>query len=225
MPDLSGARLNGLDLSGVNFKGVNLRLARLNRRRSDWCIAGWRRSRSGVAAEGAAGWRHASAGRSLFQAQLIGASLRGADFTDARAAGNFNKADLTGAIFVGADLGAELGNQSMGLMRGDLTGANARGADFTGARLVRTVLSFATLTDTDFSGADLSTANLAGADLTGARLTGADLTEADVTSARLSALVETDPAVLRPALNLKRAFHDWRAAARWTTKYGASGVT
>ncbi len=206
-PDLFGARLNGLDLSGFDFHGANLRTARLNDadlREANFDTAildqAWF---LGAQMDGAS-----LRGARLFQAQLGGASLRGADFTDAIASANFTKADLTGALFVRADLGADLVNQSMGLMRGVLSGAVAKGADFTDARLVRTVLDFADLTDSNFTNADLSTSSLAGANMTGARLTGADLSGADVTSAKLRNLVATDPATLAPALNLNRASRD-----------------
>ena len=57
-------------------------------------------------------------------------------------------------------MGADPGNQPMGVMRSDLTGADLRGADLRGADLRK-----AKLTRADLTGAALDSADLAGADL------------------------------------------------------------
>ena len=61
------------------------------------------------------------------------------------------------ADFTGAKMGADMKNQSMGLMRTDLSGANLSGADFSGADLGRALLRFANLTGAKLIGASLST--------------------------------------------------------------------
>ena len=86
-------------------------------------------------------------------ANLSGADLQGADFTEA----NLEGADLTGA----------------NLLIANLTGANLRGAHLTDANLTH-----ANLWGTDLKGADLQ-----GADFTGAYLRGTDLTEANLRGA------------------------------------------
>ena len=60
--------------------------------------------------------------------------------TCARVAGDLSRASLKGARFDGADLSADMKNQSMGLMRGVLRSADLDGASFAGANLSRVVL-------------------------------------------------------------------------------------
>ena len=71
------------------------------------------------------------------------------------------------ARFVRANLGADPGNQTMGIMRLDASGVDFTGADFTGANLRKVLLVRA-----DLTGADLTDADVTGADLTGAILKG-----------------------------------------------------
>ena len=112
--------------------------------------------------------------------------FKGAKFSGARIIARLSRFDLSGADFTDAKMGADMKNQSMGLMRTDLSGANLSGADFSRADLGRALLRFANLTGAKLIGANLSGADLAGADLTGADLTDADATEADFGGAVLS---------------------------------------
>lgn len=205
--DLTGKRLNGVDLSGLDLSGAILRSARLNKA-----------DLNGANLEGAildqawildANLRGANLrNANLFQAQLIGSILDGADFSGARVASDLSRASLKGAKFVGASLGADMQNQSMGLMRGVLRKADLDGADFSDADLSRVDFEFASLKDANLTGANLMRASLGGADLTRAIVDGANFNEADVTSAKLKALVGADRTNLERARNLKAAFRD-----------------
>ncbi len=205
--DLTGKRLNGLDLSELDLSGVVLRAARLNNA-----------SLKGANLEGAIldqAWMLKAdltganlKDAKLFQAQLVGAVLDQADFTNARVASDLSRASIKGARFVGASLGADMQNQSMGLMRGVLKKADLEGADFTDADLSRVDFEFASLKGVDFTRANLMRASLGGADLTGAIIEGANFNEADVTSAKLKSLIGADSSNLEKAHNLKSAFRD-----------------
>ena len=120
-------------------------------------------------------------------------------------------ATLAGTYFaklVGANLGADMRNQSMGLMRGVLKSADLEGADFTDADLSRVDLEFATLKGANFTGANLMSAQLGGADMTGAMVKGANFNKADVNSTTLKKLKGVDGSNLDRAINLGRAFRD-----------------
>jgi uncharacterized protein YjbI with pentapeptide repeats len=203
--DLSRLHLNGLDLQNLDFSGATLRASRLNGANLTGAILdgadlgqAWL---LGANLEGAS-----LRGAQLFQTQLGGANLRGADLTGARAVADFSRADLTGALFVGADLAPDMRNQSMGLMRGVLSNAEADGADFTGARMTWADLEFGSFRGARFIDADLRLARLGGADFTGATVTGANFTGADIASARLIALEGAEPSTFDAAQNRSRAF-------------------
>ena len=205
--DLTGKHLNGLDLSDLDLSGVILRSARLNGanlRDADLSEAvldqAWMLDADLADAD--------LSGAHLFQAQLIGSNLDGVDFTGARVASDLSKTSLKDAIFVGASLGADMQNQSMGLMRGVFKKADLEGADLSGADLSRVDFEFANLRDADLTGANLMRASLGGADLTGAIVEGANFNEADVASAKLKDLVGAENTNLDSARNLKSAFRD-----------------
>lgn len=115
---------------------------------------------------------------------------------------------MKGADLAGADLGADMRNQSMGLMRGVLRSADLEGVDFTGANLAHADFEFARLAGADFTGANAMSAAFGGADLTGSTMSGARFDKADMTSAILKALVGADTSTLEKANNLERAFRD-----------------
>ena len=186
--DLSGKSLENLDLSNLNFKRANLSGANLFGAK----LVG--ADLSGAKLSGAKldlAWimRANFTNADLSNASLIGlvvssgldilpaeaAVFRGANFSGAHIIARLSRFDLSGANFANAKMGADMKNQSMGLMRADLSGSNLSGANFSGADLSRALMRFA-----DLTGADLS-----GADLTGADLTGADATEADLGGAVL----------------------------------------
>src|SRR5215469_10207964 len=70
-------------------------------------------------------------------------TFRRADFSGAHIIARFARLDLEGTNFSGAHMGADMRNQSMGLMRCDLSGADLAGANFAGADLSRALLRFA----------------------------------------------------------------------------------
>src|SRR6266851_2813006 len=157
--DFTGQDLSGLDLAGVDFKRANLTRCHLvrtnfaNARLFSVTLTDAVATDADFSAANldvAVGYRvdlrrailrHAS----LFAVILPGADLSDADASGARLIGPIANAKAQRAKFVRADLGADAGNQSMGIMRLDATGVDFRGAD---------------LTDADVTGADLSGALL-----------------------------------------------------------------
>jgi uncharacterized protein YjbI with pentapeptide repeats len=171
--NLFGVKLVGADLSGANLSGAKLDLAwimRANFTNADLSNA----SLLGLVV---------SSGLDILPAEAP--VFRGANFSSARIIARLSQFDLSGANFANAKMGADMKNQSMGLMRADLSGSNLSGANFSGADLGRALMRFANLTGANLSGADLTGADLSGADLTGADLTGADVTDADLGGAVL----------------------------------------
>lgn len=177
--DLTGKDLSGLDLSGVDFKRANLSRCRLVRTNfskarmfsvtlSDAVATGadFEGANLDVAVMYRVDLRGANLrGASIFAVILGGADLSGADLTGARLISPMSNAKFAQAKLTNANLGADPGNQSMGIMRTDATGVDFTGADFSGANL-RKVL----FTRADLSGADLTDADVTGADFTGAIL-------------------------------------------------------
>ena len=206
--DLTGKRLNGLDLSGLDLRRVRLQAARLNGARlAGTNLEGVTLDQAWLLKANLEGAR--LAGASLFATQLMDARLDAADLSKARITADMSRASLRNARFDGADLAADMRNQSMGLMRGVLKSATLDGASFANANLSRVVLEFASLRNVSFKGAVLVGAELAGADLGGADVTGANFLDADVNSARLIGLIGRDRAVnLEKARNMDRAVRD-----------------
>ncbi|MBA2564501.1 MAG: pentapeptide repeat-containing protein [Gemmatimonadetes bacterium] len=157
---LKGTRLVKADLSGANLFGANLTEADL----SEANLAG---ANLDVAVLRDAKFRGAKLqGASLFATIAERTDFSGADLSDTRIIGYLKEADLSGAKLVNTNMGADRGNQPMGVMKTNLTGAN----------LQRAILTGANLTKVDFTRADLTGADLAGADLTLAELTEANMT-------------------------------------------------
>ena len=100
----------------------------------------------------------------LIRAELVGATLRGA---------NLGEADLSDANLSGANLGGTY-----------LSGADLRGANLGGAYLSDSVLREANLRGADLSGAGIRRANLVEANLGQANLRQASLRQADLSGAR-----------------------------------------
>ena len=182
--DLSKRRLSGLDLSGVDLSGTDLRWARLNR--TDLRGANLRGARLDNAWMIEANLEGADlTNASLFASQMQRARLVGATLRNARIIANLSRAEASGANFDGADMAADMRNQSMGLMRTVLRSATADGASFRGTKAGRIDAEFASLRDADLTRADFTGAKLAGADLTGANVHGMVITGADVNSTKL----------------------------------------
>jgi uncharacterized protein YjbI with pentapeptide repeats len=174
-----GKDLSGLDLSGVDFKRADLSRSRLVQTN----LAGahlFSTTLTDAVATGAdftganldvsvmyrVDLRHATLREaSLFAVILTGADLSDADLTRARVIAVLGHAKLVRARLTGANLGADPGNQPMGLMRTDAADTDCTDADFTGANLrkmnlTRAVLTGANLTDADLTGADLAETDL-----------------------------------------------------------------
>lgn len=197
--DLSGKSLENLDLSNLNFKRANLSGANVFGAK----LVG--ANLSGANLSGAKldlAWimRANFTDADLSNASLLGLVVssgldispaeapvfRGANFSGAHIIARLSRFDLSGANFANTKMGADMKNQSMGLMRADLSGSNLSGANFSGADLSRALMRFADMTGANLRGANLTGADLSGADLTGADLTGADVTEADLGGAVLN---------------------------------------
>ena len=179
--DLTGRDLSGLDLAGVDFRRADMSRARLVRTR----LRGARMHGVKLNDAVATGADLASAvldlaaleridlsganlrEASLYATILTGAVLVEADLTRARIISTMSGVKLTRAKLAGADLGADPGNQPMGIMRTDATGADLAQADLTSANLRKV-----NFTRADLSGADLTGADVSGADFTGAILRG-----------------------------------------------------
>lgn len=179
--DLTGRDLSGLDLAGVDFRRADMSRARLVRTRlrgaqmhgvklNDAVATG--ADLAGAVLDLATLERIDLSGASLREASLYATILTGAvlveaDLTRARIISTMSGVKLTRAKLAGADLGADPGNQPMGIMRTDATGADLAQADLTKANLRKV-----NFTRADLSGADLTGADVAGADFTGAVLRG-----------------------------------------------------
>jgi len=196
--DLSGKSLENLDLSNLDFKRANLAGANLfGAKLVGAALSG--ANLSGAKLDLAWIMRANFTNADLSNASLLGLVVssgldfspaeapvfRGANFSGAHIIARLSRFDLSGANFANAKMGADMKNQSMGLMRADLSGSNLSGANFSGADLSRALMRFADLTGANMSGANFTGADLSGADLTGADLTGADATEADLGGAVL----------------------------------------
>lgn len=172
--DLFGAKLEGADFTGADLSGADLNLA--------WIIR--------------ANFTRADLSHASLVGPVVSMGMEakpdeaprfpGANFSAARVIARLAGDDLRAADFAGARMGADMHNQSMGLMRTDLSGADLSGADFTGADLGHALLRFARM-----PGAILVRASLIAADFTGADLGGADLTGADATGADFSQVILT----------------------------------
>ena len=122
--NLFGAKLVAADLSGAKLSGAKLDLAwimRANFTNADLSNA----SLLGLVV---------SSGLDILPAEA--AVFRGANFAGAHIIARLSRFDLSGATFANAKMGADMKNQSMGLMRADLSGSNLSGANFSGADLI-----------------------------------------------------------------------------------------
>lgn len=213
-PDFGGADLSGLDLHGIDFHGARLVKARL---------AGANLSGSSLLA---ADLTDAVVSQArLDHANMDGTTLRRADFTGSdltaaslfatigeaanfsgatldstRIIGYYRKVTMVRTRFRNANVGADPGNQSMGVMRATFVGADLTGADFSGANLYKADLSYASLRQ-----ANLARANLANADLVNTDFTDATLTDAIISQADLAGAVFTGAKGIRSLKGLDQA--------------------
>lgn len=194
LPDLSGLRLDSLDFSGMDMRKANLMRSTLTGANfagadlfscdlTDAIVTGAnfeKANMDGTTLRRADLRRATLRYASLFATIIELTDLREADLRDTRIIGYLRKADLSGARLSNANIGADPGNQSMGVMRAQFVGATLTGADFSGANLFKADFSYATLRGANLSGANLANADLVQADLTEADVTDVDLTLADV---------------------------------------------
>jgi uncharacterized protein YjbI with pentapeptide repeats len=196
-PDLSGANLSNLDLHGLDFRRANLTKANLSGANlaganlfscdlTDAVAAG--ANLEGANLDGttlrranfhAANFHKAS----LFATILEAADLSEADLSETRIIGYMRKANLTRARLTSANIGADPGNQSMGVMRTQFVSADLTGADLSKANLFKADFSYASLRGANLTGANLSNTDMVQTDLSQADLAGADLSQADISGA------------------------------------------
>lgn len=167
---LEGANLNGSWLMGTDFTGANLTRASL----LSVVILGGSVKKMPI-------FKNANMRGVKLIADLPGADLSGADFTDAM-------------------VGVNIKNQGMGQMRTDLSNANLERAVLIGADFNRSLMTFCNLRGANLRGTNLFRVKLSGADLTGADVTGADFSEAD-----LEGTVFRDVKGLAEAIGVDRA--------------------
>jgi uncharacterized protein YjbI with pentapeptide repeats len=137
----------------------------------------------------------------LASPEMTSAEMTRADVEAAIASATSHQpVDFSGAVLTGANLGADMKNQSMGLMRAVLKSSNLERAILRDADLSRVDLEFASLKNTDLTNASLRGAALGGAILAGAIINGADFDGADLASTRL-----IDPIGFDAAKNFDKA--------------------
>jgi len=203
--DLTSKRLSGLDLRDVDFKSANLRWARMNN--TDLRGA----NLSNTVLDSA--WlidanleRADLRGASLASTQMRRANLRNANLSGARIVANLQRADLRNANMRDANMGADMKNQSMGLMRTVLRMATLDGADLRNVNAMRMDAAFATMRGALLDNASFRGAELTGADLTNASVAGLDLSGSDVSGAHLVRLSGTEKMIgLESVKNLSEA--------------------
>ncbi len=205
-PDFAKANLSGLDLTGVDFKRANLtgvslagsKLAGANLFSCDLTDAiltgaDFTKANLDGTVLRRAKLQHANLeGASLFATIIEAADLSEANLSGTRVIGYLRSAKLTGAIMRNANMGADPGNQSMGVMRATFVGADLTGADLSNTNLFKADLSHATLAKARLTGTTLSNAELVQTDLTHADLTGAKLDKANLDGADFTGAIGLD---------------------------------
>src|SRR6516162_8173964 len=154
--DLSGKSLENLDLSNLDFRRANLAGANLFGAKldsADFSGANLSGARLDLAWIMRANFTNADLSNASLLGLVVSSGLdispaeaprfKGANFSGARIIARLAGFDLSDTHFIGAKMGADMKNQSMGLMRTDLSGANLSGADLSKADLGRALLRFA----------------------------------------------------------------------------------
>ncbi|GAB3670217.1 pentapeptide repeat-containing protein [Salinisphaera aquimarina] len=205
--DFSGHDLSHLDLSGMDLSGVNLAGANLNNARMENTVLTGA-NLMGANLDGAwligADFSNANlrdvhmfgpvVARGLDPSREQSPVFKGADLSGARVIAKLSQGNDAEADFSKASLGADMGNQSMGLMRFEAEGADLTNANFSGASLNHALFKFANLTGADFRDADLRSAEFNGANLSNAKFAGADASGANFDSATLTGATGMDSA-------------------------------
>ena len=139
--DLSRKSLENLDLSNFDFRSANLSGADLFGAKlvgADFSHADLSGAKLDLAWVMRANFTNANLSNASLLSLVVSSGLdysaaeapifKGADFSGAHILARLSRFDLSNANFTAARLGADLKNQSMGLMRSDLSGANLAGA-------------------------------------------------------------------------------------------------
>ena len=190
--------LNNLDFSNVDFKGANLSASWMNN--TNLSGADLTGVNLDIAFMYKANLKGAKLDKaSMFSTQMLGADLSMASLEEATVAADLYRANLRGANFKNAKMGADMKNQSMGIMALKAKKAIFDNADLSGADLSRTDLEYAS-----FKNANLSNANLEFAKLTGTDFTGANLTNTNFSNAELGANNFSNAIGLDKTVGLKR---------------------
>ena len=136
---LWGKNLTNLDLSNVDFKGANLSASWMNN--TNFSGADLSGTNLDIAFMYKANLKGAKLDNaSMFSTQMLGADLSMASLQGAKVAADLYRANLRGANFKNAKMGADMKNQSMGIMALKAKKAFFDNADLSGADLSRTDL-------------------------------------------------------------------------------------
>lgn len=199
---LARSDLYGADFSRANLSGADLSLTRLDR--STLIRANF----SGANLAGATVFRptiFADLSANVADApKFAGANLRRARFQADLSGASFRGADMTGASFYPLEARPGTGTLATAyrniLKYCDFSGASLRDAD-----LRRAVMWFARFTGADLTGANFADADLSRADFSGADVTGADFSRADLDGVNFVGTKGLDAAKgLDSAINLDR---------------------
>lgn len=168
--DMSGIDFRGADLFYTHMRDVNLSGSNFENANLDLAIM------PGTNLEGA-NFRNAR----LNITELGDAILKGADLTETEFIVKAKGADFEGATLVRIKGGANMNNQSMGMLRTILDYANLKNANLQDADISFCTMKFGNLMNANLNGANLTWCDLSKADFTGADLTNANLTKAKLT--------------------------------------------
>lgn len=200
---LSGADLYGTDFSRANLSGADLSHTRLDR--STLIRANF----SGANLAGATIFRptvYSDLSADVADApQFAGANLRNAHFQADLSGASFRGADMTGVDFYPLEARPGTGTLATAY-RNVLKYCDFSGARMIGADMRRAIMWFSRFTGADLRGVRFEDADLSRADFSGADLTGANFTRADLDGANLSGAKGLDTAIgLDKAINLDKA--------------------
>lgn len=180
--NLTEVVLRGADLSGVDFRGANMRGADF--KRSGLSGADFSGANLDLVILSEADLRNANLeGASVYGGVLPRSDLSGANLRGTKLLANVSRSTFDDADMENLMAGANMGNQSMGLIRINLKYASLAGSNLKNADLRVCDARFAKFINADMQGADLSQCDLRRADFSGANMKEVNLSEAKINGA------------------------------------------